>query len=161
MDWSRFDRKIRITTNAEKLFDAWAQPESLKRWFLAKCEKQRGDLENEQIVEGDVVSWTWHNYPNTSDITYFKVRRPEYMEFSFGAGMHVSINIAEESGICLLHLRQFNIPIDDDSKMNYHVGCRQAWSSWLMNLKSWLEHGNTLHDKSLGMRPDLFDFVNT
>ena len=110
---------------------------------------------------GDIVEWSWHNYPNHSEIKILEANGVDQFRFTFGAGMEVMVSIETEDQLTVLILTQYNIPIDDQAKMNYFLGCSQAWSTWMLNLKSWLEHGLLLHDTSLGKREDLFHFVNT
>lgn len=160
-DWTTFNRKIRLDVPIHRVYNAWAQPDQITRWFLATCEYKGGKASSEPVKSGDIQLWTWHNYPNLQEVRIFDAKENAGIEFSFGDPMKVSIALSEEDGLTVLHLRQFRIPDDEVSRMNFHVGCRQAWSSWLMNLKAWLEHGIVLHDKELGERPDLFDFVNT
>ena len=85
----------------------------------------------------------------------------DLLVFTFGSGMEVSVALTSEGDYTVLELTQYQIPTDEASKFNFHLGCSRAWSTWMLNLKGWLEHGILLHDTDLGKREDLFDFVNT
>jgi uncharacterized protein YndB with AHSA1/START domain len=161
MDWTSFTRKIRINASAEEVYVAWTNREKICQWFLAECILLSPMDIRETIQKGDKLKWTWHNYPNTSEIDILEATPCNKLVFTFGAGMEVSVILEADEEWTLLTLIQYNIPTDAFGKENYHIGCRQAWSSWLMNLKSWLEFGNVLHDTDLGIREDLFHFVNT
>jgi hypothetical protein len=63
----------------------------------------------------------------------------------------------------LLTLRQFEIPTDEENKLNIHHGCSNGWTFWLANLKAYLEHGILLNETEFDLR-DIplsgFEFVN-
>lgn len=66
--------------------------------------------------------------------------------------MVVTVRIANESGINVVELTQENIPVDDDSRANYFVGCGEGWTFYLANLKSILEGGLDLRNKNVDIR---------
>ena len=160
MNWSEFSRKIRVKCSIEDAYLAWADTEKMRVWFLATCQIEDSNARS-IVTKGDSVKWEWHNYPNTMLVEILESRPNEYIEFSFGDPMKVSVQFSSEDEYTVIELRQFDIPTDETSRMNFHVGCRQAWSTWMLNLKAWLEHGILLHDKELGKREDLFHYVNT
>jgi uncharacterized protein YndB with AHSA1/START domain len=161
MDWSQFTRKIRIKSPLNEVYNAWADTDKLSTWFLKSAVKLDSESSSPMVYEGDKVEWRWHNYENPSIIEIKEANGSDEMVFTFGLGMEVKISLETEGAFTILTLTQYNIPTGEESKMNYHVDCRQAWSTWMLNLKSWLEHDILLHDKELGNRNDLFDFVNT
>ena len=161
MDWSRFTRKIRIESPEKDIYDAWIDREKISIWFLKSANQVNPKDGRIKMQKGDKVEWRWNNYENPSDVEILEANGQDAITFSFGYGMEVSLDLKPEGKYTVLTLTQYNIPTGEDSKMNFHVGCRQAWSTWMMNLKSWIEHGILLHDKELGLRDDLFDYVNT
>lgn len=161
MDWSTFDRKIRIAAPCSSVYQAWVDRTQISIWFLASCIQVDPVNDRTIVRKGDIVEWSWHNYPNPSKITILEANGLDSIVFTLGYGMEVSITLLQEQSWTVVHLQQYNIPTDEESKKNFHVGCRQAWSTWLLNLKAWLEHSIVLHDQELGKRKDLFDFVNT
>lgn len=161
MDWSSFHRKIRIVAPINDVYLAWSDRHRIVKWFLATCEPIESAHTGPDIQKGDTVEWSWHNYPNHSPITIIEANGSDHIAFTFGHGMEVSIHLTVEGKFTVIDLHQYNIPTDEADKQHFNIGCRQAWSTWLLNLKAWLEHGITLHDTHLGKREDLFDFVNT
>ena len=161
MDWSRFTRRIRIEAPINEVYKAWSDLSHISTWFLKSAILIDPESDRIEVRKGDKVEWRWYNYENPSIIDIKEANGRDKMIFTFGYGMEVMINLSEEDDVTLLSLIQYNIPTGEESRMNFHVGCRQAWSTWMLNLKAWLEHGILLHDKELGERSDLFDFVNT
>ncbi len=161
MDWTQFTLKIRINADIDKVYQAWADRDKITTWFLATCKQIQPKDSRVLMQKGDLVEWSWHNYPNESKIEIKAANGKDHMIFTFGEGMEVEIKISKEEDLSVLSLRQYNIPIDDTSKYNFYLGCSRAWATWIMNLKSWLEHEILLHDTNLGKREDLFNFVNT
>lgn len=145
----------------DQVYNAWADLDKISTWFLKSATLVVPDSNRTSIEVGDQVEWRWYNYENPSLIEIKEANDSDTIVFTFGMGMEVRVELSEEKEFTVLSLTQYNIPTGEESRMNFHVGCRQAWSTWLLNLKSWLEHGILLHDKELGERKDLFDFVNT
>jgi len=145
----------------DQVYNAWADLDKISTWFLKSATLVVPDSNRSSIKVGDQVEWRWYNYENPSLIEIKEANGSDTIVFTFGMGMEVRVDLSEEKEFTVLSLTQYNIPTGEESRMNFHVGCRQAWSTWLLNLKSWLEHGILLHDKELGERKDLFDFVNT
>ncbi|NNF32745.1 MAG: SRPBCC domain-containing protein [Saprospiraceae bacterium] len=161
MDWSQFNRKIRIKAPMDQVYKAWADLDKISTWFLKSAVLVDSETVRSSVQKGDKVEWRWYNYENPSIVEIKQSNGSDQMVFTFGYGMEVRIELSREDEYTLLSLTQYNIPTGEESRMNFHVGCRQAWSTWMLNLKSWLEHDILLHDKDLGERKDLFDFVNT
>ncbi len=161
MDWSQFTRKIRIKAPIAQVYKAWADLNDISSWFLKSAILVDPESDRKVVIKGDKVEWRWYNYENPSAIEIREANSKDLLTFTFGYGMEVRVTLHKEGDFTVLTLTQYNIPTGEESRMNFHVGCRQAWSTWMLNLKSWLEHGILLHDKELGERKDLFDFVNT
>jgi uncharacterized protein YndB with AHSA1/START domain len=158
-DWTSFTRKVRINASPKLVFDAWTETQLMEEWFLKLCKIE--DSNRSKIKEGDQVVWEWHNFPNRMVVDIKSYTERKNLVFTFGIEMEVDIQIQREGDWILLVLKQYNIPVDDASKMNFYVGCSRAWSTWMLNLKAFLEMGVSLHDTQLGDREDLFDFINT
>ena len=159
IDWTSFTRKVRIKAPSKVVFDAWADCEQMVEWFLKVCTIK--DSQETLVSAGDVVVWEWHNYPNRMEVLIKECSPSKHMVFTFGSEMEVLIRVDSDKDYTVLTLKQYNIPTDDTSKMNFYVGCSRAWSTWMLNLKSYLENKQTLHDTELGVREDLFDYINT
>ena len=74
------------------------------------------------------------------------------LKFSFHDPMTVSVSIFREGGVSIVELVQENIPLDEDSRKNYFVGCGEGWTFYLANLKSVLEGGLDLRNKDEKIR---------
>lgn len=160
MDWTKFDRKIRLNVSAQRIYDSWTKTIELRKWFLKEAIITKGSTDG-ICRKGDKVDWHWNNAEFIESIEILESNRKDSLSFSFGGDMIVDLKIEKEGAYNILHLTQHNIPIDDKAKMNYYAGCKAGWTFWLANLKAYLEHQITLHDPSLGNRKDLFDFSNS
>ena len=151
-DWSRFKRSIFIDAPLNKVFDAWIVPEQISTWFLKQADftQEDGSVRSpkEHIEAGDTYAWQWWNYAETEHGLIKLVDRAERrLEFTFAGECTCIVTVAKKEGDTLLTLEQINIPLDEESKRNIHLGCGQGWAFWMVNLKSWLEHGILLNDK--------------
>ena len=71
------------------------------------------------------------------------------VQFSFAATCTVTVTIKKELGETIVELTQENIPLDESSKVKYHLGCMEGWTFFLANLKSILEGGIDLRNKNV------------
>jgi hypothetical protein len=62
-----------------------------------------------------------------------------------------SISITEHQGQHIIQLTQENIPTDEESKINFYLGCQTGWTFYLTNLKSIFEGGKDLRNKNEGL----------
>ncbi len=160
MDWTKFDRKIRLNVSAQRIYDSWTKTSELKKWFLKNVIIINGSTDD-ICRKGDQVKWYWNNVDSTELVEILESNGSNKLSFTFGSSMIVDINIFKEDQLNILHLQQRNIPIDDKAKMNYFAGCKGGWTFWLANLKAYLEHNIVLHDTKLGNRKDLWEFSNS
>ncbi|MCX6145380.1 MAG: hypothetical protein NTZ35_19410 [Ignavibacteriales bacterium] len=70
------------------------------------------------------------------------------LRFTFAGSCLVSVNMTVDGGLTIVELRQENIPLDEASRVNYHLGCMTGWTFYLANLKSILEGGIDLRNKN-------------
>lgn len=152
-DWSRFTKRININATTKQLYNACATRAGIESWFLRKGEFRNGTsiLPNEQQVEaGNKYTWNWHGYGDEvverGEITMANGK--DQLEFSFAANMKVRIQLKTENGENIVELQQYDIPTDDQSKINFHMSCAEGWVFYLANLKSVLEGGIDLRNKN-------------
>jgi uncharacterized protein YndB with AHSA1/START domain len=152
--WSAFTLRVTIKADPQKIYDAWATQAGLESWFLRKAEfttlerSKRGLAD--YIQKGDRYEWLWFGYGD--DI----VERREVVEangknlvrFIFSGGCTVTVVIKHEHGEVLAELKQENIPLEDDPKMNLCLNCSTGWTFYMANLKSVLEGGIDLRNKN-------------
>ena len=71
----------------------------------------------------------------------------DFFKFVFGTAGNVSVTIKTENNLTICELTQSEIPTDDASRAEYHVGCTEGWTFYLANLKSILQGGIDLRNK--------------
>ncbi len=126
-DWSQFTQRIHVKANLKMIYEAWATPARLEHWFLrnAKFMKQEGgELDKEDSVKkGDVYQWNWFGW---SDETYetgtvLEANGKDFFKFIFGKAGVVSVILKTTDDDVLVELVQQEIPVDEKSKVNFHV----------------------------------------
>lgn len=155
LDWSRFTKRIGINASVEDIFDAWTSQENIEKWFLSSAEfshRNRKDI----IRKGDTYVWKWHASDFVAEGEVLFNNEKDHLEFTF-LGCTVSVKVFEEAGENLLEIAQYDIPLDDESRMNLFAGCSRGWTFYATNLKSILEGGIDLRNKN----EKLSDVVNT
>jgi len=157
-DWTRFTKRININVAVQDIYNAWTIRNNIESWFVRfseftdKSETLR-QCDN-AIHEGDNYKWMWHGYPNSvvEDGKILEANGKDSIKFTFSgprdSPMIVTVKIWEEDDQSIISLTQENIPVDDDGRMNFHVGCGEGWTFYLANLKSILEGGVDLRNKN-------------
>jgi uncharacterized protein YndB with AHSA1/START domain len=153
--WSRFTVRINVNCPIDVLYKAWATQEGLEEWFLrlAEFRDSNGKIKGSSafIEKGDIYRWMWHGWPDelaeTSSI--LETNGKDYLKFNFGKAGDCSVTIKKEGKENIVELVQENIPDDEDGKREFHIGCKTGWTFYLANLKSMLEGGIDLRNKSL------------
>ena len=165
--FSSFDKKIFIKSTREALYRAFGTAGGLSSWFLKEAEFKDGNGvprgKEELARANDTYTWKWHNWDGEETGLVTVADGRSLFEFEFTSSK-VCISIGTEvDGRVLVHLRQYEIPTDDESKLRIHCGCSNGWTFWLANLKAWIEYGILLNETSIDLRDDPmagFDFVN-
>jgi len=165
--FNSFTKKIYIKSDITKLYWCWATAQGISKWFLRKATylTPLGDTKPpiEQIAKGDSYIWKWHNWDGQEEGKILAANGKDFLEFTFANNCGVSISMEPQGESVLLTLQQYNIPIDDNSKLNIYFGCSNGWTFWLTNLKAYLEHGITLNETDIDLRKlplAEFEFVN-
>jgi len=153
-DWSRFAVRINTKAPHEELYKAWATREGLEDWFLrmAEFKKPGGELRanNELVHEGDTYRWRWHGWPDemTEEGEVLSANGKDFFSFRFGKAGIVDVLLKNEEGESIVELIQHDIPTDDESIKNWHIGCKTGWTFYLANLKSIYEGGLDLRNRN-------------
>jgi len=150
LDWSKFTRKINISADQKVIFDSWTKQCNIEKWFLKDAifftnGKQKDKAE--YIAVGDTYQWTWHASDHLAEGEVLEVVASKNLKFTF-LGCVVEVEIIEEGGEQVLKLEQSEIALDEESRMNYYVECTRGWTFYMANLKSILEGGIDLRNKS-------------
>lgn len=152
IDWSQFTRRILISKNKDEVYKAWATPSELTKWFLEKAEYKKADgsarASNEKVEAGDTYEWKWNNWDSIENGVVENIDENQ-ITFTFGNAGKVKVSFEEKNGGTEIILTQYEIPADDESKLNFYTGCSNGWGFWMVNLKAWLEHGIKLNATGL------------
>ncbi|WP_299532989.1 SRPBCC domain-containing protein [Ulvibacterium sp.] len=166
LSFDSFTKKIYIKTTPQKLYWCWATSEGICSWFLREAEyiSPEGQPRKAEasMQTGDDYIWGWHNWDALEKGKVMQANGSDFLEISF-TDSKVSVHIENQGKVCLLTLRQYDIPTDEQSRLNIHYGCSNGWTFWLANLKAYLEHGILLNETERDLR-DIplagFEFVN-
>jgi len=162
-NWSRFTKRIGINAPVKKLYAAWATQAGLESWFLRLAEfvSPEGDLRkrDEALQEGDRYSWMWFGWPDSANEKNKVIEANGHDRFVFGFAevCTVTIKISTFKALSIVELTQSEIPTDEEHKAKWHLGCLGGWTFYLANLKSVMEGGLDLRNKSL----ELGDVINS
>ena len=164
--FDNFTKKIFIKAPQDKIYWCWATPDGICSWFLSEAiytsseGLKRGA--DEYIQSGDSYTWKWHNWDGDEKGEVIQANGENFLEISF-ADSKVSVSLEDHEKAVLVILKQYEIPTDDENKLNIHHGCSNGWTFWLANLKAYLEHGILLNETEFDLR-DIplsgFEFVN-
>ncbi|HTS45118.1 MAG TPA: SRPBCC domain-containing protein [Puia sp.] len=161
-DWSRFIKRVSIKADPKKIYKLLTSQLGLEKWFLRKAiftsSKGKPIDRKEPVQQGDNYEWYWHGWDdNTVERgTILEANGKDRFKFSFGRAGVVTISIKTEQNEIITELVQENIPIDEQSKVYFHLGCTKGWVFYLTNLKSILEGGIDLRNKNAALR----DMIN-
>jgi hypothetical protein len=153
-DWSRFELKIPVNAGIQEIYDRWASADGLESFFLRQAlytsadgKEKKGD---EKLVVGDTYVWRWHGYPDSVTETgaVLEANGKDLLRFNFGKAGIVTVTVKTIEDTTIVELVQDNIPIDEASKFNFHIGCQGGWLFYLVNLKSLLEGGIDLRNRN-------------
>ncbi len=166
LEWNSFTKKIYIHTSLEKLYHLWSTTEGITSWFLrhAEYKNPEGQIRkpSEQIQKGDTYTWQWHNWDGKEEGSILKANGKDYLEISFGSSK-VSVQLEEKNNLVIVTLTQFDIPVDEESKLKIHYGCSNGWTFWLANLKAYIEHNILLNETEINLKDNKlagYQFVN-
>jgi uncharacterized protein YndB with AHSA1/START domain len=159
-DWTTFTLRITIKASILEIFNYWDHPKKIELFFLEKADfvtaSNSSRNKNTAIEKGDTYTWKWYG---SSIIATGEVIHNNYKDelaFTF-FNCRVVVKVFEYEGEHMLELTQSNIPTDEESKANIHIGCTRGWTFYMTNLKSIIEGGIDLrnHHEKLG------DVINT
>lgn len=160
LDWSNFAVNLPINEPKEKIIEFWMNQDNLEKWFLKLAEfitpngHKREKTENIRV--GDTYRWQWFGWPESIE-EHGKIIDPkegEFLRFVFGKAGTVGVSVVTKNNQTILRLIQENIPVDEESRMNFHVGCKTGWTFYMLNLKSVLQGGPDLRNKHSELQMD-------
>ena len=158
-DWTEFTRKMFIEAPIENLYNAWAKPDEIERWFLSDAtfldNENKILAKNKTINKGLHYQWQWYLYDVTETGKVTKANHKDHIQFTFAGNCLVDIYLKEFENGTIITLTQKNIPTDNNSKYDIRLGCDRGWSFYLVNLKSVYEGGLDLRNKNPKLKPML------
>ena len=153
--WTSFKVTGDYNTDIRSLYEAWATPAGLEKWFLKKANfftvPMRSREPDEFIMKEDTYEWYWYGFGDDAveKGQILEANGTDFLKFSFSGGSIVSVNISSRNGVSIIELTQENIPEESDPSKNLFVQCQVGWTFYLANLKSVIEGGVDLRNKKL------------
>jgi len=150
-DWSQFTQKIAIKAPMQVLYNAWAIPEEIERWFLSKAnyyDQNGADLPKDKPVQAEnTFHWYWYGYDGMEENKIITANGKNHIQFHFAGECVVDVTLETLEDHTIVYLTQSSIPLDDNSKKDIRLGCASGWSFFLLNLKSFYEGNFDLRNK--------------
>ena len=150
-EWETFTKKIAVRADISTIYNAWAIPSEIERWFLKHAE-YFSDYDKKlkpllPISTPCTYNWSWYGYNSIEKGKITLINGKDQIQFSFAGDCVVDVNLSGNIDYTIVTLTQKNIPTDDKSKKNIRLGCDSGWSFYLVNLKSVYEGGLDLRNK--------------
>jgi len=153
--WSSFKVTGDYNTDVRSLYEAWATPAGLEKWFLRKADFYAiaGRLREpeEFILKEDTYEWNWHGWDDSTceKGEILEANGADMIKFTFANDNMVTVQISSRNGVSIVELTQENIALEEDPSKNLFVQCQVGWTFYFANLKSVLEGGIDLRNKKL------------
>jgi len=153
--WSSFKVTGDYNTDVRSLYEAWATPAGLEKWFLRKADFYAiaGRLREpeEFILKEDTYEWYWYGWDDSTceKGEILEANGADMIKFTFANDNMVTVQISSRNGVSIVELTQENIALEEDPSKNLFVQCQVGWTFYFANLKSVLEGGIDLRNKKL------------
>ena len=155
-DWTQFTKKIAVKATLSEIYNAWAKPVEIEKWFLSNAnyyDANNNPLKKENpIQKGYTYAWSWYLFDITESGKVTEANGTDFIQFTFAGECLVDIKLTQKNDHVLVELTQKNIPTDDKSKKGIRLGCDSGWSFFLVNLKSVYEGGLDLRNKDTELK---------
>ena len=153
--WSSFKVTGDYNTDIRSLYEAWATPAGLEKWFLRKADfyaiagRQREP--GEFIMKEDTYEWYWYGWDDSTleKGEILEANGTDLLKFTFAKDNIVTVEFSSRNGVSIVQLTQENIALEEDPSKNLFVQCQVGWTFYFANLKSVLEGGVDLRNKKL------------
>ena len=100
IDWSIFNKKIKINTSLEKVYKHWTTPELLCILFLKEAVYNNQNRivkgPNEQLKTNDSYAWKWHNYDGEEKGIVKEANGRDTIVFTFAGESNVKVFLEEK-----------------------------------------------------------------
>lgn len=127
-------KEIRIDASREAVWEAWAKPEEIARWFV--------DAAEGEMAPGETVTWIWERFGYRLPIEVYEAERGEYLAFGGrrpeGPPALQEVFVARDGGKTVLRLVNsgFLEGADWDEEID---GVDSGWELALATLARYLE----------------------
>lgn len=158
IDFSQFKLRVNIKTSVENAYKAWATAAGLNSWFLGKMiftdEKGVVRPDDAAVEVGDEYTCAFAKNPDSILVRgkVLKANGKNLFSFSFSKNCPVTVSIYEEHGETIVELIESNVPNEDDVVVRQFVNDSKGWIFYLINMKSILEGGLDLRNKSMEIK---------
>ena len=175
-DWFGFTQVIHIRTDAVNAWRMLATCDGLERWFLGKADAWTHDgrqwPREVSLEHGAKLRMTWmcvgacdergtfSTEEQSEDNDVLRTEAPQRIRLGWYSGkgwveFRVSPHLAD--GRVTIELEQRMHPSSDFRQLEQaYIGCREGWAFYLTNLKSVLEYGTDLRERT----PDRKGIIN-
>lgn len=155
-NWTTFTKKIALESEMPTIYDAWAKPLEIEKWFLSNADyyDENNNLikKENNIQKNYTYEWSWYLYDIIEKGKIIDANGKDFIQFTFADECLVDIKLSQFKKYIIVELTQKNIPTDDESKQNIRLGCHTGWSFYLTNLKSVYEGGLDLRNKNTELK---------
>lgn len=150
IDWSEFRLHNAISVDPGLVLQSWRTVRGLESFFVEMMRITTPDGRerepDEAALPGDRYVLRWHN-GRTLRGEFLEPEHDDEIRFTFGESK-VSVRAVPWDGGTLQQLRQFEIPVDEKSRLHVHANCRGGWAYFMTLLKGLLETGVSFRDDS-------------
>ena len=125
----------RFAATAERVFDAWLDPERAALWLFTAPGREAHSMQNDPRVGGHWVITDRRDGVEYKALgEYVEIDRPRRLVFTFGMPQfspdfnRVTVEIAPDGEGCLMSVTQEGVPSDD------HPDTREGWEEMFVML---------------------------
>jgi len=161
-EWSEFLRRIYVQAPVKKIYNAWAKPSEITKWFLSKARafdaggKERSA--SKAIVKGNSYEWKWYGSADTGEGKVLSANGINRLSFTFiDSATVVTVSMKKAGKRTFVELKQQHRHPEASRRKGIYLHCHPGWSYHLTNLKSIYEGGIDLREK----KPDRKFLVNS
>lgn len=158
IDFSQFKLRVNIKTSVEDAYKAWATPAGLNSWFIGKMvftdEKGVVRADDAPVEVGDEYTCAFAKNPGSILVSgkVLKANGKSLFSFSFSKNCPVTVSIYTEHDETIVELIESNVPNEEDVVVRQYVSDSKGWIFYLVNLKSTLEGGLDLRNRSVEIK---------
>lgn len=157
-DFSQFKIRVNVRASVEDVYKAWATPAGLNSWFIGKMvfTDEKGVVRPDDVpVEvGDEYTCAFAKNPASILVRgkVLKANGKNLFSFSFSRNCPVTVSIYTEHDETIVELIESNVPNEEDVMVRQCVNDSKGWIFYLVNLKSVLEGGLDLRNRSVDIK---------